>query len=248
MSQFDNCDAFYDKQLLMDTMAGSRNSTFTFECYGGTLGSHIQPGPTFKDCSDPTFFNGNFPYTNFCIGGMKQQHACSAGRCQAVDWTGAISSPCSSVVLDYAQAQPNGMASPCCNPDGCSTPSTKFNCGSIPSSSLQLCILDGASLQCVDPASSAICSGKYSTDALLPSDSTRNSPSGLPTDTTSTSTDTSSHGHSSFSTTDTIAVATSLVGALAAVVTIVGGIYGFKKWKETGDRKKRLTISERPSL
>ncbi|KAJ7489589.1 hypothetical protein FB451DRAFT_1523591 [Mycena latifolia] len=246
MSAFDfsNCDAFYDKQLLVDTMAGNINRTFTFECFGGGLGGKQQPGPIFQDCPSPAFGAGNFPYTNFCIGGNKQQHACYAGTCHIVDWTATVAPPCSAVIMNYVtvRTQPIGMASPCCNADDCSTPSTKYACDS--SRSLQLCVLDGAAAECVDPSKRTICSGKYSADVVLPSGSTieGSSLTGIST-TPSTTASSATGGHSGLSSTDIIAIVTSLVGSAAAVVTIIGGSYAFKKYMRNKGECSIFTIS-----
>ncbi|KAJ7875305.1 hypothetical protein B0H14DRAFT_62554 [Mycena olivaceomarginata] len=215
----EDCGSFHDTQLLSDTMAGLMNSTFTFECSGPLGPSKKQSGPSFVDCASTTFAAGNYGNTDFCIGGLKQQHACSVGGCQVIDWTGAIAAPCSDLIIDYARVQPKGIATPCCNSDGCTPPATKYSCDA--SRALQLCVLDGSAVQCVDPVTNAICSRNYSTAVVLPPGS---STSGSPTQQTASSPGssnavTSFSGHSGLSSTDIIAIVTSLVGAVAAVLT-----------------------------
>lgn len=240
MSTSPDCGSFHDTQLLSNTMAGLVNSTFTFECSGSLGPSKKQAGPSFVDCASPTFFAGNYEYTDVCIGGVHQQHACSVGTCQVIDWTAAVAEPCSSPIMDYVHVQPKGIATPCCNSDGCSPPDTLYTCD--PSRALQLCVLDGSAAQCVDPATNSICSGNYSAAVALPTGSTGSS---IVTGAAATQTSGSngsgnsaagSGGHPGLSSTDIIAIVTSIVGAVAAVVTIIGGVHKYRKYlREKGE-------------
>ncbi|KAJ7805476.1 hypothetical protein B0H14DRAFT_3153442 [Mycena olivaceomarginata] len=152
------CGMFQDHQLLLNTMAGLINAPWTFNCSGVDTDSDTQQfGPTFKDCADDRFHS----LPNLCIGGIKDQHACSVGTCNVIDWNGAV-----------AARQAPGMATPCCNSDDCTIPSGKYTCDA--SRTLQLCVVDATAAQCVEPISNTICSGNFSAVVAPPSGSTGN--------------------------------------------------------------------------
>jgi hypothetical protein len=92
-------------------------------------------------------------------------------KCQFIDWTKARAQGCASAILEYAQVQPAGVVAPCCNSDGCSTPSNPqtapYTCDT--SRTLYLCVSDGAAAECVDPKANIICSGNFSVAAGQPS-------------------------------------------------------------------------------
>ncbi|KAJ7204177.1 hypothetical protein GGX14DRAFT_461010 [Mycena pura] len=158
---FNNCDQTEtDTQLFIDNLAGLINSTFKFECVHLFTEPSVQKGPAFTSC-------GANSYPNLCIGGIKGQHACGAPQCQFVDWTKSSAHGCPSAILEYAQVQPMGVVAPCCNSDGCSTPSdpqnAPYTCDT--SRTLYLCVNDGAAAECVDPKANTICSGNFSAAA-----------------------------------------------------------------------------------
>ncbi|KAJ7921258.1 hypothetical protein B0H13DRAFT_1866861 [Mycena leptocephala] len=162
---FGDCDKIEtDTQLFIDNKAGLINSTFKFECFNGFSNPSVQKGPAFSLC-------GFGDYPNLCIGGNKGQHACGGPKCQFIDWTKARAQGCASAILEYAQVQPAGVVAPCCNSDGCSTPSNPqtapYTCDT--SRTLYLCVSDGAAAECVDPKANIICSGNFSVAAGQPS-------------------------------------------------------------------------------
>ncbi|KAJ7801741.1 hypothetical protein B0H14DRAFT_2615006 [Mycena olivaceomarginata] len=152
----DICGMFQDHQLLLNTMAGLIDAPWTFNCSGVETGDTQQFGPTFKDCADDGFHS----LPNLCIGGIKDQHACSVGTCNVIDWNGAVAAPCASNIMHFVTSQAPGMATPCCNFDDCTVPSGKYTCDA--SRTLQLCVVDATAAQCVEPISSTICSGNFS--------------------------------------------------------------------------------------
>ncbi|KAJ7215368.1 hypothetical protein GGX14DRAFT_442836 [Mycena pura] len=161
---FGDCDEDEtDTQLFIDNNAGLINSTFKFECFDGTSNPSGQKGPAFSLC--------DFSFPNLCIGGNKGQHACGGPKCQFIDWTKARAPGCASAILEYAQVQPAGVVAPCCNSDGCSTPSdpqtAPYTCDT--SRTLYLCVSDGAAAECVEPKANTICSGNFSVAAGQPS-------------------------------------------------------------------------------
>ncbi|KAJ7749952.1 hypothetical protein B0H16DRAFT_1460974 [Mycena metata] len=170
---FGDCDpSETDSQLFIDNHAGLINSTFKFECFTGVEAySSFQNGPAFTSCG--------FDWPTLCIGGNKGQHACGGPHCQFIDWTKTRAQECPSAILDYAQVQPQGVVAPCCNSDGCSTPSNPTNapytCDS--SQTLYLCVSDGAAAECVDPKANTICSGNFSVAAGVPTETSRSGPS-----------------------------------------------------------------------
>ncbi|KAJ7823220.1 hypothetical protein B0H14DRAFT_3730473 [Mycena olivaceomarginata] len=107
----DICGMFQDHQLLLNTMAGLIDAPWTFNCSGVETGDTQQFGPTFKDCADDGFHS----LPNLCIGGIKDQHACSVGTCNVIDWNGAVAAPCASNIMHFVTSQAPGMATPCCN-------------------------------------------------------------------------------------------------------------------------------------
>ncbi|KAJ7451961.1 hypothetical protein FB451DRAFT_698624 [Mycena latifolia] len=160
---FGDCDKIEtDTQLFIDNSAGLINSTFKFECVNVLVDPSVQKGPAFSSC-------GGNSYPNLCIGGNKGQHACGAPKCQFIDWTKDSAHGCPSAILEYAQVQPVGVVAPCCNSDGCSTPSdpqnAPYTCDT--SRTLYLCVNDGAAAECVDPKANTICSGNFSVAAGL---------------------------------------------------------------------------------
>ncbi|KAJ6526434.1 hypothetical protein B0H19DRAFT_1275785 [Mycena capillaripes] len=240
MSLNDDCGLQEDSQLLSNTMAGLVNVPFTFEC-SGVFGIKQQPGPSFRECGS-TIFEG-YQNTDFCIGGLGQQHACTVGTCQVIDWTAAVAPPCSSTIMDYVRAQPNGLASPCCNSDACLVPDTPYTCDV--SRALQLCVVDGSAAQCLDPATNEVCSGNY-TAAVGPSGSRTPNGGG-------SSNSAATFGGSPGPSTDTIAIASSLAGTIASLLTIVSLLYAFNKksrkwmqnkkqkiWSQSSDPEKAL--------
>ncbi|KAJ6526433.1 hypothetical protein B0H19DRAFT_1335738 [Mycena capillaripes] len=238
MSLNDDCGPQEDSQLLPNTMAGLVNVPFTFEC-SGVFGIKQQPGPSFRECGS-TIFEG-YQNTDLCIGGLGQQHACTVGTCQVIDWTSAVAPPCSSTIMDYVRVQPSGLASPCCNSDACLVPDTPYTCDA--SRALQLCVVDESAAQCVDPATNAICSGNFSAVVVRPSGSTDSSiitgspatqtsrfsnsaanstgSSNSATSSTGSSNSTpSSGGHPSESSTNIIAIVKPLLATLVPVLAI----------------------------
>ncbi|KAJ7827088.1 hypothetical protein B0H13DRAFT_1917802 [Mycena leptocephala] len=154
-----------DHQLLLNTMAGLIDAPWTFNCSGISKGDTQQFGPTFKDCADDGFHS----LPNLCIGGIKDQHACSVGTCNVIDWNGAVAAPCASNIMHFVTSQAPGMATPCCNSDDCTIPSGKYACDA--SRTLQLCVVDATAAQCVEPISNTICSGNFSVAVAPPSGS-----------------------------------------------------------------------------
>lgn len=150
------CGMFQNHQLLLDTMAGSIDAPYTFSCSGISGNAKPQFGPRFEDCAD----NGFFSLTNLCIGGIKDQHACSVGTCNTVDLSGAVAAPCSSNIMHFVGSQAPGLVTPCCDSDGCTVPSAKYACDA--SRTLQLCVVDKTAAECVEPSSNKICSGSFS--------------------------------------------------------------------------------------
>jgi hypothetical protein len=122
--------------------------------------------------------------------------------------------------MDFVRAQPKGIASPCCDSNGCTKPSTKYSCGA--GQALQLCVVNGAAAECVDPASSAICSGNYTAAVVGPSGSGPASDNG-PSDPTA-----SSSGHSGLSQPRIATIAT-VTSVLTCVTGVVGLIVAVKK-------------------
>ncbi|KAJ6536798.1 hypothetical protein B0H19DRAFT_1270512 [Mycena capillaripes] len=149
-------------------MAGLIDAPWTFECSGVSPDVTQQFGPTFKDCAD----DGQHSLSNLCIGGIKDQHACSVGTCNVIDWNGAVAAPCASNIIHFVTSQAPGMATPCCNSDDCTIPSGKYACDA--SRMLQLCVVDATAAQCVEPISNTICSGNFSVAVAPPSGSTGN--------------------------------------------------------------------------
>ncbi|KAJ6592407.1 hypothetical protein B0H19DRAFT_1087790 [Mycena capillaripes] len=165
----DQCGMFQDHPLLLNTMAGLVDAPWTFDCSGISRDDPTQQfGPTFKDCADDGFHS----LPNLCIGGIKDQHACSVGTCNVIDWNGAVAAPCASNIMHFVTSQVPGMATPCCNSDDCTIPSGKYACDA--SRTLQLCVVDATAAQCVEPISNAICSGNFSVAVAPPSGSTDN--------------------------------------------------------------------------
>jgi len=163
---FGDCDTLEtDSQLFIDNKAGLINSTFKFECFNEFSNPSVQNGPTFSLCDSEL---GNYP--NLCIGGNKGQHACGGPQCQFIDWTKTRAQGCASAILEYAQVQPAGVVAPCCDSDGCSTPSNPqtapYTCDT--SRTLYLCVNDGAGAECVEPKANTICSGNFSVAAGQP--------------------------------------------------------------------------------
>jgi len=169
----EQCGPRLDLRLIADTMAGLQNGTFTLRCGGEDSGFTDQITPALSDCGISTPPSGRHPFATFCIGGPHQQHACSAGRCNFVDWSHR-SATCSWLIMEYAGAQPPGLAGLCCDTESCTQSSTNFTCSS--SASLSLCVVDGVGLECVEPHDLSICSGNFSTAAsLLPHTTSSNS-------------------------------------------------------------------------
>ncbi|KAJ7247024.1 hypothetical protein C8J57DRAFT_1674555 [Mycena rebaudengoi] len=178
--------------------------------------------------------NGFFSLTNLCIGGIKDQHACSVGTCNTVDLSGAVAAPCSSNIMHFVGSQAPGLVTPCCDSDGCTVPSAKYACDA--SRTLQLCVVDKTAAECVEPSSNKICSGSFSPSGSNGNTSPTNGPNtvshGFPgtsaTDGSAVSqtpglnnTAASSVGHSGLANEDIIAIA-SVFGTL--LVGCLGGI------------------------
>ncbi|KAJ6572475.1 hypothetical protein DFH09DRAFT_1362440 [Mycena vulgaris] len=213
----DTCGMFQDHQLLLDTVAGSIDAPYTFVCSGVSGNDQPQFGPRFQDCADKNFFS----FTNLCIGGLKDQHACSVGTCNVVDWSGAVAAPCSSNIMHFASSQAPGLATPCCNSDSCTVPSAKYACDA--SRTLQLCVVDATAAQCVEPSSNTICSGNFSAAVALPSGSKGstspiNGPNTTPTNGPNNAA-ASSVGQSGLSNTEIIAIGAVLGPVLTACLS-----------------------------
>ncbi|KAJ7247029.1 hypothetical protein C8J57DRAFT_1724674, partial [Mycena rebaudengoi] len=243
------CGMFQNHQLLLDTMAGSIDAPYTFSCSGISGNAKPQFGPRFEDCAD----NGFFSLTNLCIGGIKDQHACSVGTCNTVDLSGAVAAPCSSNIMHFVGSQAPGLVTPCCDSDGCTVPSAKYACDA--SRTLQLCVVDKTAAECVEPSSNKICSGSFSPSGSNGNTSPTNGPNtvshGFP-GTTATSdgsaasqtptnglnnTAASSVGHSGLANEDIIAIA-SVFGTL-----LVGCLGAALRYRSIKGKKGGITIS-----
>jgi len=236
----DECGMFQDPQLLHDTMAGSIDRPYTFICSGVSGNDLPQVGPRFTDCAGKNFFS----LTNLCIGGIKDQHACSVGTCNVVDWSsGAVAAPCASNIMKFASSQAPGLAYPCCDSDGCTVPSAKYVCDA--SRTLQLCVVDATAAQCVEPSSNTICSGNFSAAVAVPGSTGNTSPITAPNTIPANGNNAaaSSGGHPGLANTDIIAIGAILGTVLVAAV---GGLvrYLFLKKKKAGGRDgTTITIS-----
>jgi hypothetical protein len=151
--------------------------------------------------------------------------------------------------MDFVRAQPKGIATPCCDSNGCTKPSTKYSCGA--GQALQLCVVNGAAAECVDPASNDICSGNFtaavvslpgSTVVLPPSGPTSGtgpttsqafiggpgntalSSSGTPLAATQTST--TGHSNSTPSSSGHSGLSQSSITAIATVIPLIVAIVG----------------------
>jgi len=235
----DECGMFQDPQLLHDTMAGSIDRPYTFICSGVSGNDLPQVGPRFTDCAGENFFS----FTNLCIGGIKDQHACSVGTCNVVDWSsGAVAAPCASNIMNFASNQAPGLATPCCDSDGCTVPSAKYVCDA--SRTLQLCVVDATAAQCVEPSSNTICSGNFSAAVAVPGSTGNTSPITAPNTIPANGNNAaaSSGGHPGLANADIIAIGAVLGPVLIAVA---GGLrYLFLKKKKAGGRDgTTITIS-----
>ncbi|KDQ51339.1 hypothetical protein JAAARDRAFT_532145 [Jaapia argillacea MUCL 33604] len=213
-----SCGSWTDTQLMTDTFSNLGNTTFTFRCCGG-LGCKDQTGPVFQSCSDVTYSAGNFPYPTFCIGGLNQQHACAATNCQKIDWSGATSPGCAQSIVDFMNVQPPGAADACCDSTGC-IPGNDYACTS--SRSLQMCVSDGYSVECIDPRANTICSGNFTNPVAINGGSSTAPPAAAQTTTSSSSS--GGGGGGGLSASDKATIAGSILGGVASIVAIVTGI------------------------
>ncbi|KDR66396.1 hypothetical protein GALMADRAFT_147984 [Galerina marginata CBS 339.88] len=228
------CDTeFSDTQLMTDTFANIINATFTFRCctFTGLPNSCAdQTGPPFESCGDTSF-----SYLTLCIGGIFEQHACAASGCQKISPVVASSQQCAQPLVDYMKVQPVGAQYACCDSTSC-TLGTDYSCAN--SRILQLCIGDKDGTECVNPSTSAICSGNYTSAAESTSPGSVTSPGSITSPGSVTSpiplslSSPSSSSHSGLSASDVATIVGSTLGGITSIVAVVLAVYKIRQVKK----------------